>query len=69
MSVMVWRWKLSDIMIGILTINLLKFQASIITINLTMVVIRGPYAILAFTNSSSTLEWLYKASFPVYVST
>ena len=58
-----WRMKLPDEMIGKLSINLLEFLASVITIYLTLQEIIGPQKILAYTDSSSALGWLYKASF------
>jgi hypothetical protein len=63
MSGFAWRYELPKEMIGRLTINLLEFVASAITIHLT-IMRKGPsQKILALTDSSSAMGWLYKASF------
>ena len=58
-----WRYELPPEMIGIFTINLIKFLASAITIHLTINSCDGPHKVLTFTDNSSALGWLYKASF------
>ena len=45
------------------SINLLEFLAAAVTILIVMLDANAPTKILAFTDSSSTLGWLYKASF------
>ena len=59
-----WRYKLPKNMQGCFTINLLEFIASAISIHLTITDSPGPHKILALTDSSSALGWLFKASFP-----
>ena len=51
-------------MIGRFSINLLEFLASAITIHLAIRDSPNQQKILALTDSSSALGWLYKASFP-----
>lgn len=63
MSGLAWRYKLPPYMVGILSINLLEFLAAAITIKLTLDSNENPQKILSFTDSSSALGWLYKASF------
>ena len=58
-----WRYKLPTALVGKFSINLLEFIASAITIHLTIRSARGSTKILAFTDNSSALGWLYKASF------
>ena len=58
-----WRYELPPALIGKFSINLLKFIASAITIYLTIKSTTSPQKLLAFTDSSSALGWLYKASF------
>ena len=48
---------------GKLTINLVEFLASAITIYLTIKQTGKSQRILALTDSSSAMGWLYKASF------
>ena len=60
---MAWRYNLPPAMIGIFSINLLEFIASAITIYLTIKSSATPHKILAFTDSSNALGWLYSASF------
>ena len=60
---MAWCYELPVELIGKFTINILEFLASAITIHLSMARSPGPDKILAFTDSSSALGWLYKASF------
>ena len=59
-----WRWKIPTELVGVFTLNLLEFLASAISIHLTL--LQNPdkqLHILAFTDSSSALGWLYKSSF------
>ena len=58
-----WRYELPPALIGKFSINLLEFIASVITIYLTIKDSDHPKKILAFTDSSSALGWLYKANF------
>ena len=58
-----WRYDLPDELVGVFSINLLEFTAVAITIYLTIEAGDGPQKNLSFTNSSSALDWLYKASF------
>jgi len=58
-----WRYDLPDELIGVFSINLLEFIAAAITIYLTIQTEDGPQKLLSFTDSSSALGWLYKASF------
>ena len=65
MSGLAWRYELPKSMHGKLTINLLEFIAASITVFLTMKATSQPQRVLAFTDSSSALGWMYKASFPI----
>ena len=59
-----WRWKIPNELVGFFTVNLLEFLASAISIHMTLQ--QNPNSqlhILAFTDSSSALGWLHKASF------
>jgi len=56
-----WRYELPLDLQGIFSINLLEFIAAAITIYMTT--IHQKECILAFTDSSSALGWLYKAYF------
>ena len=58
-----WRYDLPDELIGVFSINLLEFIAAAITIYLTIKAADGPQKLLSFTDSSSALVCLYKASF------
>ena len=58
-----WRYKLPPALIGKFSINLLEFIASVITIHLTIIEADSPQKLLALTDSSSALGWLYKANF------
>ena len=58
-----WRYDLPDELIGVFFINLLEFIAAAITIYLTIKTEDGPQKLLSFTDSSSALGWIYKASF------
>ena len=59
-----WRYSLPPQYIDKLSINLLEFIASTITIYLTITTSNHPHKILALTDSLSALGWLHKASFP-----
>ena len=58
-----WRLQLPPNMIGRLLINVLEFAAAAITIYLTVESSTSPQKVLAYTDSSSALGWLYKASY------
>ena len=61
-----WRFKLPDHLIGVFTLNLLEFIASFLTIHLAISIRKDkdyPHRILAFTDSSSALGWLFKSTF------
>ena len=58
-----WRYELPNDMIGQHSIDLLEFLAAAVTILIVMLDTNAPTKILAFTDSSSALGWLYKASF------
>ena len=59
-----WRFEIPQEHIGKFSINLLEFIAAVITIELTLNHGKNNQKILAFTDSSSALGWLFKASFP-----
>ena len=63
MNGLVWRYRLPPDQIGAFSINLLNLIASAITIHLSLTASTSLQKILAYTNSSSTLGWMYKASF------
>ena len=58
-----WRWKIPDTWHGKLTLNLLEFLASVVTIYMTILQLGQGSHILAFTDSSSALGWMHKAYF------
>ena len=58
-----WQWRIPDQHIGKLSINLLEFLASVITIMITLEGKEKDSRIFALTDNSSALGWLYKASF------
>ena len=58
-----WRYILPPELLDIFSINLLEFIASAISIHLSLAASTNPQKILAYTDSSSALVWLYKASF------
>ena len=62
-SGLAWRYEIPSEFWGKLTINLLEFLAAAITINLSIDTTDEPQKVLAFTDSSSALDWLHKASF------
>ena len=59
-----WRYEIPLKHRGKLSINLLEFIASVVTIELTLREKGENQKILALTDSSSALGWLHKASFP-----
>ena len=58
-----WRWKIPDAWHGKLTLNLLEFLESAVTIYMTILQLGQGSHILAFKDRSSTLGWMHKASF------
>ena len=60
---LVWRYEIPIEHRGKLSINLLEFIAAVITIELTLTNGGPKQKILSFTDSSSALGWLSKASF------
>ena len=58
-----WRYAIPPELQNKVSINLLEFLAAAITIQLTLKNSNIPQIILAFTDNSSALGWLYKASF------
>ena len=58
-----WRWEIPPKLQNKVSINLLETMAVSVTIDLTLNQLDSPQKILAFTDSSSALGWLYKASF------
>ena len=58
-----WRWEIPQDLIGSVSINLLEFIASVVTIFISLKNKEKDSKILAFTDNSSALGWLHKASF------
>ena len=58
-----WRFELPPHLRNNLSINLLEFAAAAITIHLSIANSGPLQKVLAFTDSSSAIGWLYKASF------
>ena len=58
-----WQWKIPDVWHGKLTLNLLEFLASAVTIYMTILQLGQGSNIMAFTDSSSALGWMHKTSF------
>ena len=58
-----WRFELPSHLWGLLSINLLEFIGAVITIESTLRNYKIAQRILSFTDSSSALGWLHKASF------
>ena len=61
-----WRYELPKDLIGKFSINLLEFIAASLTIQFAIKFKKDnnyPHRILAFTNSSSALGWLFKSNF------
>ena len=58
-----WQWKIPKHWKDKLSINLLEFIAAVITIMLSLKNKEKDQKILAFTDNSSALGWLHKASF------
>ena len=61
-----WRYKLPSELPNKLLIILLEFNAAAITIYLTISKSGTTHIILAFTDNSSAVGWLYKASFKTF---
>ena len=57
-----WRYNLKSDSLGKISINLLEFIASAITIHLTITTANSPQKILTFTDISSALGWLHAAN-------
>ena len=58
-----WTCKIPDAWHGKITLNLLEFLASEVTIYMTILQLGQGSHILEFTDSSSALGWMHKASF------
>ena len=58
-----WRWRIPETWHGKITLNLLDFIASAVTIYMTILKMVQWSHILSFTDSSSALGWIDKASF------
>ena len=58
-----WRWKISAAWHGKLALNLLEFLVSAVAIYTTILKLVQGSHILSFTDSSSALGWMHKASF------
>ena len=58
-----WQWRIPAAWHGKLTLNPLEFLASSVTIYMTILQMCQGSHILAFTDSSSVLGWMHKASF------
>ena len=58
-----WQCRITPAWHGKLTLNLLEFLASSVTIYMNILQMGHGSHILAFTDSSSTLGWMHKASF------
>ena len=58
-----WRWRITAAWHGKLTFNLLEFLVSEVTIYMTILKMGQGSHILAFSDSSSALGWMHKASF------
>ena len=62
-NILSWKWIIPSEWNGKLTLNLLEFLASEISIYVTILQLGHGSHILSFTDSSSTLGFMYKASF------
>jgi hypothetical protein len=62
-SGLAWRYALPEEMQGIFSINVLEFLAAAITIYMVLREKGSNRKVLAFTDSSSALGWMHKASF------
>ena len=60
---MAWCWYISPKWHGVLTLNLLEFLASAVSIYMNIQQLGHVYHALAFMNSSSALGWMHKAYF------
>ena len=58
-----WQWEVPKDLVGRISINLLEFIASVVTIMISLNEKEKDSKILAFADNSSALGWLYKASF------
>ena len=58
-----WQWRIPQHLVGKASINLLEFVASVVTIMISLKDKEKDSKILAFTDNSSALGWLFKASF------
>ena len=58
-----WRWRIPAAWHGKIMLNLLEFLVSSVNIYMTILQVWQGSQILAFTNSSSALGWIHKASF------
>ena len=58
-----WRWRIPDAWHGKLTLNLLEFLASAVTIYITILHLGQGSHILALTDISSALGWMHKDYF------
>ena len=58
-----WRWRIPTAWHGKLILNLLEFLSPEVTIYMTILKMGKGSPILAFTDSSSALGWIHKASF------
>ena len=63
MGGLVWRWQIPPDLQGIFSINLLEFLASVINIWMIGISCGTERKILNYTDSSSTLGWLFKSCF------
>ena len=59
----VWRWRIPSAWHGKLTLNLLEYLASVVTIYITILQMGQGSHILTFTDSYRALGWMHKASF------
>ena len=59
----VWRWRIPAAWNGKLTLNLLEFLASAVTIYMTILQVGQGSHILELTDCSNALVWMHKASF------
>ena len=60
---MAWRWHVPPEWHGVLTLNILEFLASEMSIYITIQQLGQASHIMSFTDSSSSLGWIHKASF------
>ena len=60
---MAWSWYIPPEWHGVLTLNLLEFLASAVSIYMTIQQLVHISHVLVFTDSSGALGWMHKASF------